>query len=46
MQLPDFVITNYMYTGKQQYVLANGPLILEDYVNSLRAVVFFQGLLK
>lgn len=46
IQLPNFVISNYLYVGKQQYVLASGPLVLEDQDNALRAVVFFQGLIK
>jgi len=40
------VVSNFLDVTSKIYVLADGPLVLEDQDNELRAVVFFQGLIK
>ena len=44
--MPDYVISNYIVVGKPRLVLIDGPLVVLDYKNSLKAVVFFNGLIK
>ena len=44
IQFPDFVISGYIYVGQPRMVLIDGPLVLYDKENALKAVVFFSGL--
>ena len=47
MQLPNFVQTNYFYSGKGiKYLLIDGPLVLRDKQNKLKSVVFSKGMVK
>lgn len=46
MQLPDYVISSYIYVGQPRLVLIDGPLVLQDEKNQLKCVVFFNGLIK
>jgi hypothetical protein len=46
LQLPEYVLSGYYYVGKPAMILINGPLVVVDKKNSIKAVVLFQGLLK
>jgi len=47
IQLPSFVHTNYFYSGRgYKYMLIDGPLVVRDKGNQLKAVVFTRGIIK
>jgi len=47
IQLPSFVHTNYFYSGRgHKYMLIDGPLVVRDKGNELKAVVFAKGMVK
>ena len=46
IQLAEYVLSGYYYVGKPSMILINGPLVVVDKVNEIKAVVLFNGLLK
>ena len=46
IQLPEYVLSGYIYVGKPSMIMINGPLVVVDKKNSLKAVVLFHGLTK
>jgi len=46
IQLPEYVLSGYYYVGKPSMILINGPLVVIDKRNQIKAVVLFNGLLR
>jgi hypothetical protein len=46
IQLPEYVLSGYYYVGKPSMILINGPLVVVDKRNQIKAVVLFNGLIK
>jgi hypothetical protein len=47
IQLPEYVLSNYInIDGKPRIALINGPLVIRDDENNLKAVVAIKGLIK
>lgn len=47
LQLPDYVLANFIAAdGKPRVSLLNGPMVLIDEKNSLKSVIFINGLVK
>ena len=46
IQLPEYVLSGYYYVGKPSMILINGPLVVVDKRNQIKAVVLFNGLVK
>ena len=46
IQLPEYVLSGYYYVGKPSMILINGPLVVIDKKNQIKAVVLFKGLVK
>ena len=46
IQLPEYVLSGYYYIGKPSMILINGPLVVVDKKNKLKAVVLFNGLTR
>lgn len=47
IQLPEYVLSNFInIDGKPRIALINGPLVIRDDENNLKAVVAIKGLIK
>lgn len=44
--MPEYVLSGYYYVGKPSMILINGPLVVIDKRNQIKAVVLFNGLLR